>query len=79
MTWSSVGKRVQAVREGFYGDDLKRVGDVFDLADLNHFSARWMVRVASDTPLRKVSVKPVPMRRLFRPVEPDEPRHDWDP
>lgn len=79
---AAVTLRVRAVREGFYANDLKRVDDVFDLVDVQHFAPLWMVRVPSATPLFKVSIKHVPLRRLFRPVEPEGPfsggREDWD-
>lgn len=42
--------RVQAKAQGYYGDILRRVGDVFDIADETAFSDKWMRRVPDDTP-----------------------------
>lgn len=41
---------VQATKMGFYSLARRRPGDVFQLRDPSHFSERWMVRVADDTP-----------------------------
>lgn len=44
--------RVQAKAIGYYGDNLRRVGDVFDIADEKAFSDKWMRRVPKRTPER---------------------------
>jgi hypothetical protein len=44
--------RVRAYKRGEYGHILRRVGDVFDIADLSDFNVRWMEVVAASTPLR---------------------------
>lgn len=42
--------RVQAKALGYYGDQLRRVGDVFDIAGEEVFSTKWMRRVSDKTP-----------------------------
>lgn len=44
--------RVQAKAIGYYDDVIRRVGDVFDIADERAFSDKWMRRVSPRTPER---------------------------
>lgn len=44
--------RVQAKAIGYYDDVIRRVGDVFDIADEAAFSDKWMRRVSPRTPER---------------------------
>jgi hypothetical protein len=44
--------RVQAKAIGYYDDVIRRVGDVFDIADEKAFSDKWMRRVPTSTPER---------------------------
>jgi hypothetical protein len=49
--------RVRATRLGYYGDERKRVGEVFDIASGKHFSATWMERVDGKTMPKKITGK----------------------
>jgi hypothetical protein len=37
--------KVRAIALGYYGAQLREVGDVFDLRDPEHFSSSWMEKV----------------------------------
>jgi hypothetical protein len=86
--------QVRATQRGFYGTLLRRPGDVFTLASAEHFSARWMEPVSSDTPDHRTSAQqalrvqqerhsPLGATRPVCPrVEPDADRpvdHEFDP
>lgn len=45
--------RVEAIGIGYYGDALRRVGDVFTVNSEREYSARWMKRVPASTPGRQ--------------------------
>lgn len=49
--------RVRAMRRGFYGNQLRRVGDVFTLASAVDFSGRWMAQVSSALPEQRASAQ----------------------
>jgi hypothetical protein len=83
--------RVRASRRGYYGNLLRRPGDVFTLARAEDFSPRWMTAVSSETPEHRTSVehprrvgqdrvRPLgATRRVCEPVDPNEDRPvDWD-
>jgi hypothetical protein len=44
------GIKVRATQTGYYGDILRREGDVFTIESEQQFSKKWMERVADDTP-----------------------------
>jgi hypothetical protein len=49
--------RVRATRLGYYGEERKRVGEVFDISHAKHFSATWMERVDGKTPKKAITGK----------------------
>jgi hypothetical protein len=44
---NAAGLRVRAIQLGYYGNVLRREGDVFTLLDARHFSERWMARAGA--------------------------------
>ena len=44
--------RVQATKKGFYQHKRRRVGDVFTIPAMTHFSKAWMIVVPDHTPER---------------------------
>lgn len=49
--------RVRATARGFYGQRLRRIGDVFTLERPEEFSDRWMVPVPPATPESSTSAQ----------------------
>lgn len=47
--------RVRAFRMGYYGDMLRRVGDVFTVTDPAMFTSTWMERVHEHTPEQRTT------------------------
>ncbi|MCZ4280007.1 hypothetical protein O4H49_04405 [Kiloniella laminariae] len=37
--------KVRAIKLGYYGVQLRQVGDVFELRDAAHFSTSWMEKI----------------------------------
>lgn len=54
---------VKATNVGFYGNDLKKVGDEFEIADEKAFSHNWMAKV--DVQKTKSSPKPKPKKEVL--------------
>lgn len=62
-TGREITERVRATQIGFYDNVRRREGDVFTLSKASHFSAKWMERVAPDTP-EKVTTSAQALRRV---------------
>lgn len=43
--------RVVATQKGYYGNVVREAGDVFTLADEDHFSTAWMAEAKPQDPL----------------------------
>lgn len=39
---------VKAIKEGYYGDKYREIGDIFEITDEHAFSANWMQKMRED-------------------------------
>lgn len=83
--------KVRAIKEGYYDDKLRRVGDVFlidatpkrhnDPTRLQNFSEKWMERVDAETPERLTSNNDVIRQQhdALQAAKAEQPTGDADP
>ena len=51
--------RVRALARGYFGDERRRPGDVFEVASEQQFSTIWMEKVDPTTPLHREPKAPL--------------------
>lgn len=68
--------RVRATRLGYYGEERKRIGDVFDITSPKHFSETWMERVDGKTRAHTSGSKEALAKQMNTPALADDMADD---